>query len=116
MASGRMSRGGHTISSRRWQPWKALIDYLDDRRSAFPGMHVYHYNHTERSSLERLAATHGVGEVTCARWWRPGGSSTCSPSHETRMQVGTESYGLKSLERLAGYQRGHEIERAPVPW
>ena len=26
-------------------------------------MHVYHYNHTERSALERLAADHGVGEV-----------------------------------------------------
>ena len=26
-------------------------------------MHVYHYNHTERSSLERLATEHGVAEL-----------------------------------------------------
>ena len=40
-----------------------LIDYLVDRREQFPGMHVYHYNHTERSSLERLTADHGVAEA-----------------------------------------------------
>ena len=27
------------------------------------------------------------------------------------MQVGTESYGLKHLERLTGYKRGHEIDK-----
>ena len=27
------------------------------------------------------------------------------------VQVGTESYGLKDLERLTGYERGHEIEQ-----
>ena len=41
----------------------SLIAYLVERRSTYPGMHVYHYNHTERSALERLAADHGVGEV-----------------------------------------------------
>ena len=32
-----------------------LITYLQERRTAHPDMHVYHYNHTERSALERLA-------------------------------------------------------------
>ena len=27
------------------------------------------------------------------------------------MQAGTESYGLKQMERLAGFERGHEIDR-----
>ena len=27
------------------------------------------------------------------------------------VQVGTESYGLKDLERLTGYERGHEIDQ-----
>ena len=26
-------------------------------------MHVYHYNHTERSALERLARDHVIGEA-----------------------------------------------------
>ena len=29
----------------------------------------------------------------------------------TAIQVGTESYGLKELERLTGYRRGHEIDQ-----
>ncbi len=42
---------------------KALIDHLAARRVQFPDMHVYHYNHTERSSLERLVKEHGVAEL-----------------------------------------------------
>ena len=110
MASGPMSRGGRTISSRRWQPSEALIDYLDDRRSAFPGMHVYHYNHTERSSLERLVSTHGVGEVTLRSIVATGRFVDLFAVARNAMQVGTESYGLKSLERLTDYQRGHDID------
>ncbi len=49
-------------------------DRCADRRTsptpatAIPGMHVYHYNHTERSALERLAAEHGVGEHAWPAW------------------------------------------------
>ncbi len=42
---------------------KALVDHLAARRAQFPDMHVYHYNHTERSSLERLVKEHGVAEL-----------------------------------------------------
>ncbi len=33
---------------------KELVEFFAERRAKFPSMHVYHYNHTERSSLERL--------------------------------------------------------------
>ncbi len=89
---------------------EALIDYLDDRRSAFPGMHVYHYNHTERSSLERLVSTHGIGEVTLRSMVATGRFVDLFAVARNAMQVGTESYGLKSLERLTDYQRGHDID------
>jgi len=89
---------------------EALIDYLDDRRSAFPGMHIYHYNHTERSSLERLVSTHGVGEVTLRSMVATGRFVDLFAVARNAMQVGTESYGLKSLERLTDYERGHDID------
>ena len=54
---GATRRGGRTTSTRRQQPLGTLIDFLAEPARAYPGMHVYHYNHTERSSLERLAAT-----------------------------------------------------------
>jgi uncharacterized protein len=89
----------------------SLIDYLAARRAAYPGMHVYHYNHTERSSLERLAADHGVGEVTLARMVDSGAFVDLLVVARNALQVGTESYGLKALERLTSYERGHDIDQ-----
>lgn len=90
---------------------KSLIDYLASRRASYPDMHVYHYNHTERSSLIRLATEHGVGEGTLATLVETGAFIDLLVVAKNAMQVGTESYGLKSLERLTAYERGHEIDK-----
>jgi predicted RecB family nuclease len=88
-----------------------LIEFLSARRSAHEGMHVYHYNHTERSALERLAADHGVGEVALASLVDTGLFVDLLPVVRNAVQVGIESYGLKQMERVTGYQRSHEIDR-----
>ena len=43
-----------------------LVDYLALRREQCPGMHIYHYNHTERSALQRMAKSHRVAEAELA--------------------------------------------------
>jgi len=88
----------------------ALIEHLAARRAAHPGMHVYHYNHTERSSLERLATIYGVGEVTLAHLVDTGAFVDLLLVARNAVQVGTESYGLKALERLSDYERGHDVD------
>ena len=87
-----------------------LIEFLIDRRKRFPSMHVYHYNHTERSALERLTADHGVGEAALERLVETGLFVDLMPAVRNSVQIGIESYGLKHLERVTGYQRGHEID------
>jgi predicted RecB family nuclease len=89
----------------------SLIEFLAHRRSAHRGMHAYHYNHTERSALERLAASHGVGEVALSRLVETGLFVDLLVVARNAIQVGTESYGLKSLERLTTFERGHDIDR-----
>lgn len=89
----------------------SLIDFLEERRLAHPGMHAYHYNHTERSALERLAAQHGVGEVTLGMLVETGFFVDLLVVARNAVQVGTESYGLKSLERLTTFERGHDIDQ-----
>ena len=74
-------------------------------------MHVYHYNHTERSSLVRLTMEHGVAELELERLIETGMFVDLYPIVTASLQAGTESYGLKHMERLASYERGHEIER-----
>ena len=88
-----------------------LIEYLRNRRVSHPEMHVYHYNHTERSALERLSSEHGVGELALAELVDTGLFIDLYPVVRNAVQVGTESYGLKAMERLAGYERGHEIDQ-----
>ena len=74
-------------------------------------MHVYHYNHTERSSLVRLTMEHGVAELELERLIETGMFVDLYPIITASLQAGTESYGLKQMERLASYERGHVIER-----
>ena len=90
---------------------KQLVDHLEARRQRFPNMHVYHYNHTERSSLERLTMEHGVAELELERLVETGMFVDLYPIVTASLQVGTETYGLKQIERLTGYERGHEIDR-----
>jgi uncharacterized protein len=88
---------------------KELVEYFAARRRSFPGMHVYHYNHTERSSLERL--TKGTEtESLFAQLVESGLFVDLFVVARNAVRVGTESYGLKHLERLAGYERSGDIE------
>jgi predicted RecB family nuclease len=90
---------------------KALIDHLAERRAQFPDMHVYHYNHTERSSLERLVKEHGVAELALEQLITTGQFVDLLPIVKGAMQVGVEGYGLKHIERLTDYERGHDIDK-----
>lgn len=88
-----------------------LIEYLAARREASPQMHVYHYNHTERTALEGLTTGHGIGEAALAELIETGLFVDLLPVVRNAVQAGTESYGLKDLEPLTGYDRGHEIDQ-----
>ena len=74
-------------------------------------MHVYHYNHTERSALERLSSDHGVGEVELADLVQSGLFIDLLAVLTKAMQIGVESYGLKHVEGLAGFVRSEGIDQ-----
>jgi len=75
---------------------------MRERRQHFPGMHVYHYNHTERSSLERLALEHGVGEVALAELVETGAFVDLLVVARNAVQAGVESYGLITAGQRVG--------------
>ena len=74
-------------------------------------MHVYHYNHTERTALQRLTIDHGVAELTLAEMVADGVFVDLFPVVKGAVQIGAESYGLKDVERLTEYERGHDIDK-----
>lgn len=90
---------------------KALIDHIAARRAEFPGMHVYHYNHTERSSLEALTTDHAVAEVALDELITTGAFVDLFPIVTGSIVLGAESYGLKHVELLTEYERGHDIDQ-----
>ena len=89
----------------------SLINYLSDRRARYPSMHVYHYNHTERSALQSLTSTHGVAEADLGRLVQAEVFVDLLAVARNAIQVGAESYSLKCLERLTDFERSHVIDK-----
>jgi predicted RecB family nuclease len=90
---------------------RSFISWLANRRAAHPGMHVYHYNHTERSALWGLASEYGVELATLQQLIDTGLFVDLFTVITQSMQVGVESYGLKKIEQLAGFERRQDITR-----
>ena len=40
--------------------FEELIDFITERRARHPGLHVYHYNHYEPTSVDHLTELHGT--------------------------------------------------------
>jgi uncharacterized protein len=111
-ASGKWSydqRWAHDLDQQE-RMVKGLVDFFAERRRDYPSMHVYHYNHTERSALERL--TRGTeSEVLFTSLVDSGLFVDLFVVAKNAVVVGTESYGLKHLERLADFHRTGGIEQ-----
>ncbi len=87
-----------------------LVEFFEKRRLQYPDYHVYHYNHTERSALERLTRA-SAHEAMLQRQVDTGLYVDLFAVVRNALVVGVESYGLKSLERLAGFRRHGDIEK-----
>ena len=86
------------------------MEFFLRRRDLYPNFHVYHYNHTEHSAL--AAMTLGTpSEATFTHLSVTGLFVDLLVVARNSFQVGVESYGLKSLEVLAGYEREGDIEK-----
>jgi predicted RecB family nuclease len=77
-----------------------LIDFLTERRGAYPDMHVYHYAAYEPSALGRLMGRHGTREDEIDDLLRRGVLVDLFRIVRQSVRVGTPSYSLKKLEAL----------------
>ena len=99
--------------------FEELIDFITERRRRHPGLHVYHYNHYEPTSVDHLTELHGTRQEAVG--WLMGRFATREDEvdHLFRlgvfvdlyrvarqgMRAGVESYSIKRLEPLCGYTR-----------
>ncbi len=106
--------------------FEALIDFITERRARCPGLHVYHYNHYEPTSVDHLTELHGTRQEAVG--WLMGRFATREDEVDDLfrrgvfvdlyrvvrqgVRAGVESYSIKRLEPLCGYTRQMDLRLA----
>ncbi|MFJ6077214.1 TM0106 family RecB-like putative nuclease [Pseudarthrobacter sp. NPDC092419] len=78
----------------------AFLDYVEERRAAYPDMHVYHYAPYEKTALRNLSLVHQAGEDTVDQWLRDGLLVDLYATVRHSLRISEASYSIKKLEPL----------------
>ena len=106
--------------------FEELIDFITERRMRHPGLHVYHYNHYEPTSVDHLTELHGTRQQAVGALmgrfatredevddlFRLGVFVDLYRVVRQGVRAGVESYSIKRLEPLCGYARRVDLEEA----
>ena len=106
--------------------FEELIDFITERRRRHPGLHVYHYNHYEPTSVDHLTELHGTRQEAVGRLmgrfatredevddlFRRGVFVDLYRVVRQGVRAGVESYSIKRLEPLCGYTRQMDLRQA----
>ncbi|WP_426225186.1 TM0106 family RecB-like putative nuclease [Pseudarthrobacter sp. DSP2-3-2b1] len=82
------------------QAFLDFLAYVEDRRSRYPDMHVYHYAAYEKSALRNLSVTHLAGEDIVDNWLREGVLVDLYATARHSLRISEPSYSIKKLEPL----------------
>jgi predicted RecB family nuclease len=111
---------------REKRAFEELVDFITERRARRPGLHVYHYNHYEPTSVDHLTELHGTRQEAVGRLmgrfatredevddlFRLGVFVDLYRVVRQGVQAGLESYSIKRLEPLCGYRRQVDLREA----
>ena len=106
--------------------FEELIDFITERRARRPGLHVYHYNHYEPTSVDHLTELHGTRQEAVGALmgrfatredevddlFRLGVFVDLYRVVRQGVRAGVESYSIKRLEPLCGYDRRVDLAEA----
>ena len=106
--------------------FEELIDFITVRRERHPGLHVYHYNHYEPTSVDHLTELHETRQEAVGRLmgrfatredevddlFRLGVFVDLYRVVRQGIRAGVESYSIKRLEPLCGYSRQVDLPDA----
>ena len=99
--------------------FEEAVDFISERLERRPGMHVYHYNHYEPTSVDRLSELHETREAVVGRLmgrfaaredevddlFRRGVFVDLYRVVRQGIRASVESYSIKRLEPFCGYER-----------
>ncbi len=104
--------------------FEEIVDFIVERRQRHPDLHVYHYNHYEPTALDHLSELHETREEIVGRLMGRFATREAEVDDLLRGRVfvdlyrivrqgiraSVESYSLKRLEPLFGFERQVELQ------
>ena len=104
--------------------FEEIVDFIVERRQRHPDLHVYHYNHYEPTALDHLSELHETREDVIGRLMGRFATREVEVDDLLRGRVfvdlyrivrqgiraSVESYSLKRLEPLFGFERQVELQ------
>jgi AAA domain/RNase_H superfamily len=108
------------------EAFEHLIDFITERRQRHPSLHVYHYNHYEPTAVDHLTELHETRQEAVGRLmgrfatredevddlFRLGVFVDLYRVVRQGLRAGVESYSIKRLEPLCGYERRVDLRDA----
>ena len=85
--------------------FEQVIDRVLLGRQEFPSLHLFHFGHREADALKKLSCRHATREAEVDQLLREGVLVDLLPVVRHGLRASVESYSLKELESLHGYQR-----------
>ena len=89
-----------------------FVDFVNERRRRFPGLHVYHYANYEPAALKRLMSRHATREDEIDDWLRAGVLVDLFQAVRQSMRISRPGYGLKEVEVFYGRPREDGVATA----
>jgi len=90
--------------------FESFVDYLVERRTRFPGMHVYHYAPYEKTALRRLMSTYSTREDELDDLLRAEVFVDLYAVVRQAIRISQPSYSIKKLEAFYGMTRDTETK------
>ena len=100
------TRGEERHALEQWLAW------ITDRLDKHPDLHVFHFNAYEPTALKKLVTRHAVGEYELDELLRRKVLVDLYGISRQAIRAGVESYGLKALEPVIGFERDAELRGA----
>jgi predicted RecB family nuclease len=91
--------------------FEAVIDYLLERRTQYPNMHVYHYAPYEITALNRLAGMYATREDELDQLLRANFFVDLYAVVRQTVRISQPSYSIKKLEPFYGMVRNTDVRR-----
>lgn len=92
------------------------IDWIVERLRDFPDMHIFHFNSTEQTKLKSLTQRHATREEELDDLLRRKIFVDLLGITRQSARIGVESYGLKAVEAVYGFERNEEIDGVGSLW